>query len=365
MKDSSVSGSDIEQKKFSFDMRPAEHGAEVVTDEAPEIEQTSSVDGPVKANPVSSDMADEVAVAETRGCLPGGVLAAERKRRGFTVIEIANQLFLTERQISALEADDYDHFPAPIFVTGYIRNYARLLDLPPDPLVELFNAQSRQSAPMLDRVSRTTGSVPDGNVKSFDPRIVVGVVATLILIVLLWLGMSSNENEVAVVENVSMSADSSMAPMLSASDVISDEVPVTVTVAPVERAVMAPVPDKPAKPVDVVKVVPPVVANEEIVVTEPTVEFIADRAAAESFPDSMELTFTAESWVEITDASGRRVMFDLGKPGQTRALSGTAPFKVLFGYSSAVMMTYNGEPFDQSAFARGKVAKFTLGTSAE
>ncbi len=369
MKDSSDSSGEIEQKKFSFDRSPAEHRAEIAADETSPaitepIERAADVSGESEAvNEMSTAAATH---NETRGCLPGGVLAAERNRRGFTVAEIASQLFLTERQISALEMDDYDYFPAPIFVTGYIRNYARLLDLPPDPLVELFNAQSEQAAPKLDRVTKTTGSVPDGSAKPFDMRIVAGAGAALILVLLLLWWMGADESEEAVIDGAAVNSESSLTSALPEIDVISDEVPVTVTVTPVEEARVNPQPVTPAKPIEPVKPTPTVVeTKKEVVSAEPEAEFIADRAAAASFPDSIELTFTAESWVEITDANGRRVMFDLGKPGQRRALSGTAPFKVLFGYSPAVTVLYNGELFDQSRFVRGKVARFTLGANAE
>ena len=366
MKDSSDSSSEIEQKKFSFDSSPAEHRAEMAADEtSPVITETTEKGGDV---PGESEAVNEVSAAaathnETCGGLPGGVLAAERNRRGFTVTEIASQLFLTERQISALEMDDYDYFPAPIFVTGYIRNYARLLDLPPDPLVELFNAQSEQAAPKLDRVTKTTGSVPDGSAKSFDMRIVVGIGAALVLVLLLW-WTGADESEETVGNGMAVNGESSFTPSFPETDVILDEAPVTVTVAPVEEERVNPLLVTPANPIEPVESTPTVVeTKEEVVSAEP--EFIADRAAAASFPDSIELTFTAESWVEITDANGRRVMFDLGKPGQTRALSGSAPFKVLFGYSPAVTVVYNGESFDQSRFVRGKVARFTLGANAE
>ena len=359
MKDSSENSSELEQKKFSFDFRPGQERSESIA-EASVAETVDSADSASPEVTAPVDASIETPEAELRGCLPGGVLAAERQRRGFSVADIANQLFLTEKQISALEADDYDHFPAPIFVTGYLRNYARLLDLPPDPLIELFNSQSTQTAPELDRAYRTTDRVGDSK-GVFDSRIVMAVIASFVLVGVLWLGMSS-ESDVATVDDAEVVDDFS---------IVTSEPLTTVTTGSVESELetieMAP-PKKtiePVKPVEVVKVAPAAAnsVSEEVLDTVP--EFIADRAAAQSFPDSMVLTFSAESWVEITDANERRVMFDLGKPGQTRALSGTAPFKILFGYSPAVKMTFNGEPFDQSSLARGKVAKFTLGNDAE
>jgi len=341
VRDSSENSNELEQKKFSFDSQSSSHR---------QSEARESVAEMVPA----ADRGDETAAEctlETRRCLPGAVLSTERQRRGLSVADIANQLFLTEKQIVALEADDYGSFPAPIFVTGYIRNYARQLGLPSDPLVELFNAQSATSVPDIERVSRTSKRMANRNASSLSPRLLI-VAAVVILVPLVWWGMSLTTNEsIAVDEMPAADGFSSVPPVM-----VVEEIVTPLQTAPARKVVEA-VSD--TAPVNVVK------EKEPVVDAPPLAAFIADRAQAESFPDKMVLTFSAESWVEITDANDRRVMFDLGKAGQTRALSGTAPFKVLFGYSPAVEMTFNGEVFDQRSLARGNVAKFTLGNNSE
>jgi cytoskeleton protein RodZ len=57
------------------------------------------------------------------------------------------------------------------------------------------------------------------------------------------------------------------------------------------------------------------------------------------------LTFTGDCWTEITDASGRRLLFMLGKDGRTVELSGVEPFNVLFGNPSNVTLRVNGEDY--------------------
>lgn len=372
MKDSSVRGSDIEQQRFSFDMLPADQAEheELTEPEQPYESQddrsgiTENSNDEVNVNEeITSDVDESVTEQPqlySQRELPGRVLEAERKRRGFTVNEIAGQLFLSEGQIRALESDNYDHFPAPIFVTGYIRNYARLLDLPPDPLIELLGPDMVQSTPKLDRVTRTDKTMP-AQVSSVDPRIIGGVAAVVVVLLLMWWSMSSDDAVQPHLDDVATLDSGEVAPLATREPVAVVSSAPIVPLQPEVKPAPAPTPvvNKPAvvsTPEAVVETAPEPVAD-----VPPQPEFIPDRAAAEGFPDSLELTFTEESWIEITDANGRRVMFGLGKPGQTRALSGTAPFKILFGLSPAVSMRYNGEPFDQSQFARGKVARFTLG----
>ncbi len=63
---------------------------------------------------------------------PGAALAAAREALNLSVAEVARQLKLSVSQIEALEAGAYEKLPGPVFVRGFIRNYARLLRLDPE-----------------------------------------------------------------------------------------------------------------------------------------------------------------------------------------------------------------------------------------
>ena len=71
---------------------------------------------------------------------PGAQLAAQRQARGFTVEQVANQLNLAPRQIQALEADNYAALPGIVIARGFVRAYAKLLKVDPEPLVSLMQA---------------------------------------------------------------------------------------------------------------------------------------------------------------------------------------------------------------------------------
>jgi cytoskeleton protein RodZ len=66
---------------------------------------------------------------------PGRCLAEARQGQGLTCADVARQLKLSVWQVEALEAGRYHQLPGPIFVRGFIRNYARLLKLDPDALL--------------------------------------------------------------------------------------------------------------------------------------------------------------------------------------------------------------------------------------
>ena len=70
---------------------------------------------------------------------PGARLAAVRILQGYTPEYVAGKLHLRVRIIELLEADDYKSLPELVFVRGYLRAYAKLLGVPVEPLLEVFN----------------------------------------------------------------------------------------------------------------------------------------------------------------------------------------------------------------------------------
>jgi len=79
---------------------------------------------PADTEPVSSP-------ADGQGAA-GAALLRERRRQGLSLGDISRQLKLSVRQVEALERDDYSGYKSPVFIHGFIRNYAKLLGLDPE-----------------------------------------------------------------------------------------------------------------------------------------------------------------------------------------------------------------------------------------
>ncbi len=89
---------------------------------------------------------------------PGQTLKQARERLGMSVANVARELHLSSTQITALEADDYQHFHGETYVRGYLRSYARLIGVDPATLVPSSPAAPEQqpevpevSTPSADR----------------------------------------------------------------------------------------------------------------------------------------------------------------------------------------------------------------------
>ncbi len=100
------------------------HAADYPTERSKSVARAADVqDAGVDTN---DDDLQAVAVSEVG---PGARLATARETLGMSLGDVARQLKLAVKQIEALERDDYDAFPSPVFVRGFLRNYARLLQL--------------------------------------------------------------------------------------------------------------------------------------------------------------------------------------------------------------------------------------------
>ena len=81
---------------------------------------------------------DPTFVDPTGDVSPGERLRNAREAAGLSIRDIATTLRLEPRTIEALESGSFDELPAPTFVRGYLRGYARVVGLPPDPLLDLY-----------------------------------------------------------------------------------------------------------------------------------------------------------------------------------------------------------------------------------
>jgi len=68
----------------------------------------------------------------------GSILRKEREKKHIQLSEISASTKIPERYLRAIEKDDYSVFPAETYLIGFIRNYARELELDPNEIVSLY-----------------------------------------------------------------------------------------------------------------------------------------------------------------------------------------------------------------------------------
>lgn len=86
----------------------------------------------------TTTMDDESIVEMNR---PPLELSNLRLQKGFSIEYVASKLHLRVRIIELIEAGEFHLLPEPVFVKGYLRAYAKLLGISPDPFLAVFNDQ--------------------------------------------------------------------------------------------------------------------------------------------------------------------------------------------------------------------------------
>lgn len=259
---------------------------------------------------------------------PGRVLQDERIRRNLGLDAVARQLRLSIAQVEALEGDNYDKLPGTTFVRGFIRNYARVLDLDAEPLLARFELMH---PPPSTRVLSLT--VPKGEIGSSTTRLFPGpkrrlrrarmrmAVSALVVLVLLLFASGMPTRWARSVSEFADAARSSIPTSAQPS------------------AGLGPVNNAQAQPVS--RALPPVT---------PMAASLA----------RLEFDFGQQSWVEVRDQADQRLMAQLNPAGTRQAIIGQPPLSLVVGNASAVTITYNGKPVNLAPYTQVNVARLTL-----
>lgn len=309
-------------------------------------------------------MTDQVSelVAEPAKPLPleiGERLRRKRETLGMRLEDVAKQLRVDVRHLDALERDDTEAMPSAVFAKGYLRNYARHLELDPDPLLAAFDAAVGLQPPPLARLSKVSmGSRWMGEFPWERVLLLGGLV--VIALGLAWIGNT--------VYGLFRSAAEENALVLAPGGDSAEIFPITLGTPP------APPPAEgdngalslalPARPSSVESQTAPDDGASEPQITDTPVE-MDDPAELEAAPlpevATVTLNFTEDSWVELVDAQNKRLLSRVGKAGQSLTVSGIPPIDVVLGNAPGVALEYNGEQIAPKRPRRGQVAKFRLG----
>ncbi|MED5431085.1 MAG: RodZ domain-containing protein, partial [Pseudomonadota bacterium] len=278
--------------------------------------------------------------------LPGERCRKAREAMGWTPAEAAKRMHLSQTYLLALEADDYERLPEATFVKGYLKNYARLLGLPADEVANTFQQMVNEDA------FNKPLELPSMPLKrGLLSRPWVWIVLVLLVVVIGLLAWPEGREDAAVVEEstqqeplASQASDDEAAEL---TDSVDDRSGAEADqVFPEGSEEMLPV-DEPVEP-----------AQPE---PEAEVGTVAPSMLADNGLDRLILAFSANCWVQITDASGRTLRQGEQQAGASLQLDGQAPFNVTLGNAGAVSDIHlNGEAVTLPTDSPGKVVRITL-----
>jgi len=288
----------------------------------------------------------------------GPRLKAGREEKKLALAEVAAKLKLTSRQVEALEEEDLSHLPSEVFVRGFVRNYARLVDVDVDSLIAPLDVQ----ATVAETITAPSAGVSfsSSGVRQWVVLPLAALAVFLLLVAVLYHWLRKGEDTLvaepapvatqpaaavpapAVPSHVQPLQPAPQATILPDGSTAPSASPAPVSPAPATPAgnvTPSPEPEKPAAP----SIPPP------------------SQAGASSRTGDHTLRFepAQDAWIQVVDSKGSRFS-KLVRAGVVETFSGEPPFRLVVGEAARVRMSYDGHVIDLTPFIGQKVARLTL-----
>jgi cytoskeleton protein RodZ len=275
---------------------------------------------------------------------PGDILRHEREQKGLTIETASRQSRIKPEVLTAIETGETGEIPS-VYLRGYIRNYARYLGVP--------------AADLEAQMEHVKGAEP-GVRTVFTVKTKRGGAEK-------WLKASSYLAASALIATLAWQFTHEAVRFSQ-----GDSQLIAATAAPGESAETNDADNRLDRP-----------ANTHLNASIASVEILGKgdeltgKSAAEqawaaigSAPEagpadtphsnSLSITTSADTWVEIIDSNGDQLELDLIRAGSSREYAGQAPFDVMIGRASAVVLNLDGNTVDLGPHTRGNVARMTL-----
>lgn len=300
---------------------------------------------------------------------PGSLLKQAREAAGISIEEVMQQLKLTRQTVIAIESDDYSSDLPATFYRGYLRNYAELLKMDDDDIVENFDnfckrnnlfAKAEQSLATIELEKPINSS--NWLVKSFTALIVLILLFGAYYLLVekkVWQQLTSSLNSSeGQVESISETGDSEL--LLPISESTSDSADdSTQSIGEQTSELTNPQEDQKVSLSD------NELSSESLNLQEDAsnAALAEESAQSEAVASNGELVlvFSDDCWVRITDANGKVLALGIKKGGTSMTLSGPTPYELTLGKPSAVQLSYQNEPIDLSSYPDTRAARLTLG----
>ncbi|MDD1960207.1 MAG: RodZ domain-containing protein [Pseudomonas capeferrum] len=338
----------------------------------------------------------EVAVAP--GQNPGELLRQAREKRDWSQAEVARKLNLTVSSLNHVETGAFDKLPGHTFARGYIRAYAKLMDLDQAALVEAFDQYTGTHAKgsevhSLGRIEEPV-RLSHNILRGVSLLLLVAVVGggfvwwqdqgslrgkDLAKIALEHVEVESADGTTQIhpldePEDQAVTAgqqpESAPLPLEQAAGeqppAAAEQAPASPAQTPAANATPAPaaqaqVPAAATAPTPAPAAVAPaatapVAAAPVVAAAEPAAPVAVPAGSAK-----VAIQFTADCWTQVSDGNGKVLFSAVKRKGDNLELTGKPPFAVRLGFARGAQVSYNGQAVDVAPFTSGETARLKLG----
>ncbi|HDS1816643.1 TPA: helix-turn-helix domain-containing protein [Pseudomonas putida] len=336
----------------------------------------------------------EVAVAP--GQNPGELLRQAREKRDWSQAEVARKLNLTVSSLNHVETGAFDKLPGHTFARGYIRAYAKLMDLDQAALVEAFDRYTGTHAKgsevhSLGRIEEPV-RLSHNILRGVSLLLLVAVVGggfvwwqdqgslrgkDLAKIALEHVEVESADGTTQIhpldePEDQAVSAgqqpESAPLPLEQAAGeqpaAAAEQAPASPAQTPAATPAPAPQAQAPVAAIAPTPTPAPVAPVAAAPVAVAPVVAAAQPAAPVAVPAGsakVAIQFVADCWTQVSDGNGKVLFSAVKRKGDNLELTGKPPFSVRLGFARGAQVSYNGQAVDVAPFTSGETARLKLG----
>ena len=284
----------------------------------------------------------------------GSVLSEARKAQNFTIEDISKHLKIPVHTLTEIEANNLDALPPPTFTQGYIRVYAKFLEISEDAVLDRYNA----AVPHENSTDLKPRSNLPGEASSQSPLVkLITVLLILAGITAVVYGSFQYYQEKADVMEGELEA---RAPSFTGSSL--DSPTEVLTVEEPEGTDSVDIITDTEEDLD---------DSDSLAETGDSVVDIAEPEEVETVEavpetDTLEIYADEGSWMEVRDASRTRLFYNMVPVGGSKILTGEAPFRISLGNARTTRLVVNGVEIDMSEYIRANnTATFAVSTDGQ
>ncbi|MCD5993823.1 helix-turn-helix domain-containing protein [Pseudomonas sp. CDFA 602] len=325
-------------------------------------------------------------VVATSRANPGETLRQVRESKNWSLPDVALRLNLTVASLTHVENGNFEKLPGHTFARGYVRAYAKLLELDQAALVEQFDqftGTDGKGSPV-----HALGRIEEPVRLSHN---ILRIVSLLLLVIIVGAGFLWWQDQAAMrgkdqsglnlehVEVESADGTTQIHPLDEPEDqaVVENQVSGQ-TSLPLNTGAPAAEPQNSAPVVTTPSVTSPAhtqqpaatntqpATNAQVPAFAPTVPSMPTTPAEQPAPvpagaGQVTVQFTADCWTQVTDGNGKVLVSGLKRKGENLDVNGKPPLTLRLGFARGAQVSYNGQPVDVAPFTSGETARLKLG----
>lgn len=326
----------------------------------------------------------------------GARLTQLRESKGWTIEDVSARLKVSVVKLRALESGDISHLPDTTFALGVVRSYAKMLGADPTPFTQALRREKGVPAPDLSMPASSGKDLPRGKVSlslggsgQKSRSWLWGVAAVIVAVIALGMWHTNGGDSSAWLARLKASANGVTGGATGASGAVaqsqaagSDAATEEAASAPDAQAAAdsaasgtpmpAPLATGTAPAAVTATAAAPKAVSQAQVAAAPAASASAAMIAGASSAAAdaagggeaiVALRVTQDSWFSVRGKDGKEVFSGLVHAGDTKEVTGVAPFKVTLGNKAGLeSLTLDGQPVDPAKYsaAKGNVARFAL-----